>query len=281
MSAPPECPDLSMWAGEATARGTDPPLIGAELLDVIRDGIEAHPRSAQKEIGPSEIGHPCNRWLAHRLAGTTPTGLQKPPWRQAVGTAVHDHFDTWLDRANNHRGTRWLFNLRVMVGELYPGRPITGRLDALDLATATVVDLKVHGPNGMKTYAPPKPESPQYDVQLDLYGCGAINAGFPIDTVGILRVPSAGELDDAIWRPRPHNPRRAADALARAGAIAQMVDAIGTAAIPLQSTTEHYCHRCDFFAPNTTDLTQACPGDAGWIAKRDSRPDSLHNLIAS
>lgn len=276
-----DCPDLSMWASEAVARGTDPELVGREVLGAIREGIENHPRSAQKEIGPSELGHPCNRWLAHRLANTEPTGLQSPPWRQAVGTAVHDAFDTWLDYANQQRGMRWLFNLRVNVGELYPGRPITGRLDALDVLTGTVVDLKVPGATAMKNYGAGKPESPQYRVQTQLYARGAHRAGFPVNTVGVLRVPAAGELSSAVWKHTPYDEQVAVNALERAGAIAQMVNAIGDAAAPLQTTTEHYCARCPFFAPGATDLTRACPGDAAWIAKRDARPDSLHHLIAS
>lgn len=277
----PDCPDLTMWATEATARGTDPELVGTEVLAAIREGIENHPRSAQKEIGPSEIGHPCNRWIAHRLANTEPTGLQSPPWRQAVGTAVHDAFDTWLDHANTQRGTRWLFNLRVNVGELYPGRPITGRLDALDVTTGTVIDLKCTGPTALKNYGPGKPESPQYRVQTQLYARGAHRAGFPVSTVGVLRVPTAGELSSAVWKHTPYDETVAVNALQRVGAIAQMVDAIGDGAPPLQSTTEHYCSRCPFFAPAATDLTRACPGDAAWIAKRDARPDPLHDLIAS
>lgn len=272
--------DLSSWAENILQFGADPEPLGAELIAAVREGIEAHPRSAQTEIGPSEIGHPCNRWLAHRLARTPPTGLQTPPWRQAVGTAVHEPFSDWLHRWNEIHGTRYLTDLRVNVGELYPGRPIWGTLDALDIVTATIIDLKVPGRTAMKTYRDGQPESPQYEVQTDLYGKGAANHGFPIASVGILRLPAAGELSDAVWKCRPHDPARAQRALDRAGGIARMVDALGPKAIPLQPTAEHYCHRCDFFAPNTTDLTKGCPGDATWAAKRDARPNSLSSLIA-
>lgn len=272
--------DLTSFVDYATRHGADPLPLRDDLLAAVREGIDAHPRSQQTEIGPSQIGHPCNRWLAHFFAGTTPTGLQRPPWRQAVGTAVHTDFSAWLHRWNAEHRTRYLTDLRVMVGELYPGRPIHGHLDALDLETATVIDLKVPGPSAMKNNAEGKPEDPQYATQLDLYGQGACNAGFPVASVGILRLPAAGELADAIWKPRPHNPARAEQALARAGGIAQMVNALGPAAIPLQPTTEHYCNRCEFFAPNTTDPTRSCPGDEAWIAKRDARPDPITQLIA-
>lgn len=621
----PGCPDLSGFADCATHRGADPFPVGDELLAAVREGIDAHPRSGQTELGPSEIGTPCNRWLAHRLAGTPHTGLTKPPWRQAVGTAVHEQFSVWLHRWNAEHGVRWLTDIRVQVGELYDGRPIYGTLDALDLITATVVDLKglavdipiptpdgwstmgqlrvgdqvfgadgqpctvtakspVHGdrpcfrvtfndgasiitdnvhlwrfvadkgsngdrqtlilstedaaaqisnpgtgqrhlrvvnpealdlpdadlpihpyvfgawlgdghrsagvigkpddelfdhirscgyevsephgerginrsvyglvtqlraaglvwpkndptlrghqpmagmkfvpaiymrsgvgqrlallqglmdtdgtwnkkrkqaafsntdkalahavaelvrslgwkaklceytghgfgkdvtaysvaftpydanpfrlsrkadlvrlagsksarhrivqsiepvpivatqciqvdaadqmflcgeemvpthncpgPTALRTYGPGKPENPQYDVQLDLYGQGAVNAGFPVASVGVLRLPAAGELADAVWRARPHNPDRAQAALARAGAIARMVDTLGPAAIGLQPTTARFCARCPYFHPTATDLTTSCPGDPAWQAWRDARPDPLTALIA-
>lgn len=275
-----DIPDLSGWAADTTHFGADPEPLGADLIDMVREGIEAHPRSAQKEIGPSELGHPCNRWLAHRLAGTPASSVRKPPWRQAVGTAVHTDFSVWCHQWNERHGVRYLTDLRVMVGELYPGRPISGHLDAVDIITATVIDLKVPGATAMKTYAAGKPESPQYDVQLDCYGQGAVNAGFPVASVGILRLPAAGELDSAVWKPRPHNPERAAAALQRAGAIALMVNAIGPAAIPLQPTYDHYCQRCDYFQPDATDLTRGCPGDAVVVAKRATPPAHLTALIA-
>ncbi|HEY9414089.1 MAG TPA: hypothetical protein VIQ30_04955 [Pseudonocardia sp.] len=276
-----DCPDLAAWAADTTHHGANPGPLGDELLDVVKEGILAHPRSQQREIGPSQIGHPCNRWLAHFFADTPPTGLQKPPWRQAVGTAVHAEFSLWCHQWNANHGTRFLTDLKVWIGDLYGGRPIFGTLDALDVITATVIDLKVPGKSAMQRYRDGQPESPQYDVQIDGYGNGACNAGFPVSNVGILRLPAAGELHEATWKARPHNPQRGTEALARAGAIAQMVEAIGPAAIPLQVTAEHYCQRCDYFAPNTTDLTRSCPGDAAFIAKRDARPDPLHDLIAS
>lgn len=272
--------DLSIWTDGISRIDLNPEPLGRELVAAVREGIEAHPRSAQTELGPSELGHPCNRWLAHRFAGTAPTGLQSPPWRQAVGTAVHRDFSDWLHRWNAEHGTRYLTDLRVMVGELYPGRPIWGTLDALDIATATIIDLKVPGRTAMKTYADGKPESPQYDTQIDLYAKGATHHGFPVQSVGILRLPAAGELSDAVWKCRPHDPARAQVALDRAGGIARIVEALGPKAIPLQPTTSHYCQRCDFFQPNITDLARGCPGDAGWIAARDAKPDPLAALIA-
>lgn len=278
-----DCPDLTPWAADTRHVGAEPGVLRDELLAVIREGVDAHPRSLQAEIGPSEIGHPCNRWLAHFFAGSPRRPETKAAWRPAVGTAVHIQFSDWLHRWNAEHGTRYLTDLTVWVGDLYPGRPVFGTLDALDIVTATVIDLKVPGPTQMKAHktAAGGPErSPVYRTQKHLYARGACNAGFPVASVGILRVPAAGDLEDAIWTHEPYREQVAVDALARAGGIAQMVKAIGPAAVPLQPTAEHYCATCPFFAANTTDLTQACPGDAAWIAKRDSKRSTLQDLIA-
>ena len=278
-----DCPDLSGFVDLAKPNkfGEDPARLREELLGAMREGVENQPRSLQTEIGPSEIGHACNRWLAHRLAGTEEVGLQSVKWKAAVGTAVHDHFTDWMHAYNERHGVRFLADVRVWVGDLYAGRPITGKLDAFDLWTLTVVDLKTGSKSMLERYGPGKPENPQYEVQTDLYGVGATNAGLPVRNVGLLRVPRDGELNDSVWKVRPHEPARAATALARASGIAQMVNALGPAAIPLQPTANHYCGTCPFFSPMASDLTKACPGDPEFLAQRAKRSDSLTSLIAS
>lgn len=276
-----DCPDLTGWATEIRS-DADPEQLPDELLGVITEGINAHPRSQQKEIGPSEIGHPCNRWLAHFFAGT-PRRQRSVPWRPAVGTAVHTDLSVWLHRWNETHGTRWLTDIKVWVGDLYEGRPIVGHLDALDLWTATVVDFKIPGPGQMKTHrsAAGGPEQqPSYRTQKHLYAKGCVNAGFPVRQVAILRLPAAGELDDAIWTVEPYQPALAETALVRAGGIARMVDTLGVEAIPLQPTSENYCAGCPFFEPHTTDLHTGCPGDQAFITKRDNRRSTLLDLIA-
>lgn len=258
-------------------RGGDTTETRDDVISVVRTAIEAHPRSQQVEIGPSEIGHPCQRWLAYRLANVPATGNELPPWRQAVGTAVHDAFTLWMVEANEPlEDARWWPDLTVEVGELYPGRVITGHTDLYDRMTATVVDLKVPGPSAMKTYKRGD-ESPQYRIQTHLYGRGVTRMGLHVDHVATLRLPAAGELHDAIWKCEPYDAQLANDALIRAGAVATLVDQVGPAAATIMPTTDHYCHRCPFFLPGSTDLTRGCPGDAGRVAV--TRPDSLQSLI--
>lgn len=279
-----DCPDLHGWVEEIRpGAGADPAALVDDLIGMVAEGIAAHPRSAQTEIGPSEVGHPCNRWLAHHFAGT-PRRESKPMWRAAVGTAVDGDLKAWAHRWNEaHDTVRWLTDLLVWVGDLYPGRPVFGTLDVLDLWTATVVDLKVPGPSQMKAHktASGGPErSPTYRIQKQLYARGCANAGFVPLHVGILRLPSAGELQDAIWTFEAYRPDVAETALARAGGIARMVDALGVDAIPLQPTTEQYCQGCPFYDPATTDLRVACPGAEKVIERRSTSPQYMSALIA-
>lgn len=273
-----QVPDLTRWAGEATNRQGGADTAIEVLLAAFREGVQAHPRSTQTEIGPSEVGHPCDRWLAHRLAGTPPTGKQLLGWRQAVGTAVHEAATVWVHDWNANHDTVWLADLYVDVGELYPGRPIRGSLDFLHLPTATIIDLKVPGPTAMRTYRAGHVESPQYDIQRHLYGRGCQRSGFTPEHVAILRTPSAGELHEAIWTHEPYNETKAVDALNRAGGIARLVDALGSDAAPMLGVTEHYCTRCEWFAPSATDLSRACPGAGNRAAS--TPPAALTSLIA-
>ena len=281
-----DCPDLSPYAADyrpdIAARGVE--VLRDDLLGVVKEALDNHPRGLQKEIGPSELGHPCGRWLGYKLAGVPHVGIQAPKWRPAVGTAVHTKFSDMLHAWNERHEFRWLTDIRVWIGDLYPGRPITGHFDFFDTWTGTCGDLKVPGPSSMKRHGPGKPENPQYDVQFDSYGNGAVNAGLPVRFVGSLRLPAAGELEDAVWKVRPHNPQRATDALTRAGSIAKLVDTVGTAAIPWQDAVEHFCGTCPWYRPGSTDLQTGCPGAESFQQARQVRAqsstDSLTSLIA-
>lgn len=293
--------DTVNWPAVAcppTLRGTDPDVLRAEIVGIVARGIDNHPRSQQVEIGPSEYGHPCARALAYKLAGTDPTGTEKPPWRQAVGTAVHAEFSGWLAEANldptapptqaarvlhamgvraKDVGTRWFPDLKVTVGT-YGGRVLKGHLDLYDAATATIVDLKVPGSSQMKAHrSGPRITHDEYRAQVMGYARGAKAAGFPVDRVALLRLPASGELHDHTWQCEPYDEQVVVDALQRLAGIQGLVDAVGAQAPAAFPTTEHFCGRCPWFSPGATDLTKGCPGDP---AARVNQPDPLHALIA-
>jgi hypothetical protein len=277
----PDVADLSTWT-DLIRPVEDIAELRALLLEVVEEGIAAHPRSAQAEIGPSEVGDPCARKLAHKFAGT-PRREQPPMWRAAVGTSIDAQLKDWCHAWNEAHGTRFLTDVKVYVGDLYPGRPVTGHLDVLDLWTATVVDVKAPGPTTMKKHktATGGPErDPTYRRQKHLYGLGVRNAGFPAEWVAILRLPTAGELRDAIWTYERLDVELARSALVRAGGIAQTVAALGADAVPLFEASESFCFGCPFMAPHTTDLRTGCPGTEAAQARRATPPAVLTSLIA-
>lgn len=242
-----------------TARGGDPTLVRDELLRYIGDAITNHPRSLQTRIGPSEIGMPCSRRLAHKLAGTPESNQRDIPWRPTVGTAVHSWLETSLQAVNDTLTyDRFYLEERLSVGTI-GGVEITGSCDCYDRVTATSIDWKIVGPTALKKYRKDGPGA-QYRAQAHLYGRGWQRAGNPIDHVAVMFLPSNGELDDAHYWTEPYDEQIALDALARAESVAQLVAVAGSAAAAVLPVTDAHCRYCPFFQANATDLTVACPG---------------------
>lgn len=204
-----------------------PAVVHDEIMHFIRHAITDHPRSAQKRIGPSEIGLECTRRLAHKLAGHDEPE-RVTPWKPTVGTAIH----TWLEGvfadANRSLWTdtpRFLLERRVNVGEIN-GVTITGSCDFFDTATGIVNDWKTCGKTRLQTYKRKGPGG-QYRTQAHLYGRGWQRAGHTVNHVMITFLPRDGELSDThLWH-EPYDETIAIAALDRATGITQLIDTVG------------------------------------------------------
>lgn len=256
-------------------RGGDSALLFQELLDVIQRGITNHPRSQQTRIGPSEIGTPCTRRLAHKLAGTPAARPEDPAWKPTVGTAIHSWLeDVFRDDRRGQDVARWLLEQKVRVGQI-AGDDIDGSTDLYDRTTASVVDWKTCGPSRLKHYRAHGPGQ-QYRVQAHLYGRGWAARGLPVDQVMVVFLPRNGELREAFHWSEPYDEQVAVEALARANQVATTVNALGFKAFALLPTDPADCTFCPWWQPGANDLAVACPGDPS----RAARPDSLTSLIA-
>lgn len=262
LTTPP--PLLDRLPGHLTTPEADPDLLRSELLALIADTIEAHPRSQQVALGPSEVGHPCARRIGYQLLGH-PERPGDPNWKATVGTAVHAWLEEMLTADNPRQParaegfTRWVIEATVDCGEI-AGTPLRGHCDLFDRVTGTVVDWKTVGPTQLKKYRTSGPGE-QYRIQAHLYGRGWARRGQDVRTVAVMFLPRQGELRDAYYWHEPYDEQVALDAIARAEGIALTTQALGSSAPAALPTADAYCSLCPFYKAGSTDPAVGCPGD--------------------
>lgn len=246
-------------------RGGDPRLVFDELIHLIGQAVNNAPRTLQKRIGPSEIGAPCDRQLAHKIAGTMPAE-RGDKWRAAVGTAIHAQVEDWLRAANRaHReatgdeATRYLLEQPVNVGQI-GGVDIIGHCDAYDRVTATQIDWKTASKTRLAHYRKHGPSQTQR-VQAHLYGKGWAARGVTVDTVMLVFLPRDGNLTDSFHWSEPYDSAVAVAALRRANRADALVKALGSDAYTIDN--EHLTLRglAVLADPNGTPDALALPLD--------------------
>lgn len=126
----------------------------AEVRRVVNITAAEAPRSQQIHLGPSEIGHACDRNVVGKLAGVPRTNHVMDPWPSIVGTAVHAWLEAAFRSENGRLGRiRWVPEARVT--------PIDGHAGTADLYDADEqsvddhkgvwVDTPIATPNGWTT----------------------------------------------------------------------------------------------------------------------------------
>jgi len=219
---------------------TAPTLLGADLIRTVVDAARHSPRNLQQAIGPSEVGHPCSRRIAYKVAGAPRTWTDADPWASIIGTAVH----AWLAAAFAAENLvldepRWLVEQRV-----HPSSGLSGSCDLYDTHTDTVIDHKVVGSTTLadaKAHGP----TPQYRIQVHTYGLGWERLGKQPREVAIAYWPRSGYLSGLyVWR-EPYDRSIADAALDR-------LSNISAAALSLD-IVEH---------PERTALIPAAPSDS-------------------
>jgi hypothetical protein len=243
-----------------------------ELIGAIKDAIRNSDRTLQRMIGPSEIGHPCNRSIGYKLL-QIPERPRAVGWKATVGTGGHMWLETAMDRYNLQHyellgyNERFYIETKVNVGEVN-GVPITGSCDVYDRVTGTVIDWKFPGPTILKGYQRKRDPGDQYRAQAHLYGRGWVRAGLPVNRVMIIFLPRDGELDDNYPWSEAYDEQVALDALERLSGIDLAVQALGTGALELLSTAPYWCNYCPFYMRDSKDLSVGCPGDTEHAAGR-------------
>lgn len=274
--------------------GAAPRVLLREALDIFATAARNAPRTLQRRIGPSEIGTPCARRLAYKLA-EAPEHNHPDGWRPTVGTAVHAWIAESLAEHNirfreRHGFTRYLIEQRVTVGAI-GGEDVSGSSDCYDRVTAEVIDWKVVGVTTLKSVKRAARvnalggigpiSKPGYRVQAHLYGLGFERAGLPVHGVNVVYLPSSGELRDAQIEHEPYDRSIAAQAIARADAIAGAMAAAGAenmiSGLPRE---DDFCTYCPFYSPGAKPqyVWDGCPGAP--VGTRDESPNES-GLIAA
>lgn len=167
-----------------------------DLQDIILWSERSSPRSRQRAIGPSEIGDPCDRRIAYKIAGTAPANTNGDPWPAIVGTAIHGWLEKAIGRYQRENGDQgWITEARVRPDEM-----VSGSSDLFHVPTGTVVDWKTTNADTIKKLHRGGSPSPGYITQINLYGLGHERAGRVVKNVSLVYLARSGWLNDAfVW----------------------------------------------------------------------------------
>ena len=211
-------------------------------------------RSAQRHLGPSEIGTPCDRRIAYSLSGHRPTNPGGDGYAAWVGTQCHrgmaDIYE-WADGKSGRFDTETPLN--------FPSKLVPrGTGDLLDRKLRCFIDWKFMGTWSLKSLRDKGP-SPTYRVQIHTYAYGAAQRGEKVDRVAIVGMPRQGaSLDEMhVWS-EPYDESIARKALTRVAEIGKEMDGGST---PADFDTADDCRYCPFHLPKSTDLGHACCGN--------------------
>lgn len=217
------------------------------IIEIALRAERSSARSNQVQIGPSEVGNPCDRRLAYRLTGTPHVNTAFDPWPAVVGTAVH----AWMEDAVN--GWNWAHTdnpewLPEQTLQIDNGT-VLGHSDLYRAKTCTVVDYKTAGPDVMKKVRENGPP-PHYVVQAQIYGLGFVQSGRCVERVALAFLPRAGWLRDMFVWSTPYDESVARSALQRV---------YGLASTALELDVINHPHRFEQFSCHPSDLCGSCP----------------------
>lgn len=236
-----------------------------EIQRMVREFDASRPRSMQKHLGPSEIGAPCDRQIAMKLAQVPEINDVADPWFPIVGSAVHEwlakmvgwYNDVWLDRAAN---PRFIIENRVHVVADNQGYTTSGSTDIYDVDMQRVVDWKIVGTTTMRKVeagaTPHEKAGPQYTVQGMTYGKGWVQAGYPVKSVLIAFLPRSNYLNKMKLVEIPYDQSIADAAQARVAAIDQLRQVVKPHEFPAGGCTIW----CPFYRPGFPLGPTSCPG---------------------
>lgn len=176
---------------------------GQVLKDVAVRYAERLPRNVQRHLGPSELGHQCDRLLIGKMAGPAVHHVNQlaDPWASMVGTAIHAFLEKAFDwdnkasAASRNGHARWQTEYRV-TPDPHARQPHPGTADLYDYETRTLCDHKALGDSSrakLRSHGPPQ----HYYIQMLLYAIGYMQLGYPVMRIVLAAWPrTKSSLDE-------------------------------------------------------------------------------------
>jgi hypothetical protein len=243
-------PDHSGLHTGCTEPPTPPSTLG-EIGPALARYEARRPRTVQTTLGPSELGTPCARQIALKLAGVQrhERGL---PWAPMCGTAVHSLMESVLEAENERLGRpRWVVEETVRLDD-----ELTGHGDAYDADNSLVIDWKYTGTTARrkaarKTVPNDQLVSTEYRVQAHLYGLGHENAGRRVTHVRLVMLARSHDFSESVEWTEEYRPDIAVDAMTRFYDIRDQVTNMDGATHPerlagIEATPGDACKWCPF-----------------------------------
>ncbi len=236
-----------------------------EIIKFVRAYDASRPRSLQTHLGPSEIGSPCMRQIAMKLAGVEPVNETADPWFPIIGSAVHAWLAVALDWYQYNvlgmtpDNPRFIIEQRVHA-ESEGGYTTSGSSDVFDTLYDRVVDWKIVGTNTMRKVEDEAwwqhDTGQQYHVQGQTYGKGWMQRGFHVSEVMVVFLPRSNFLHRMKIKVLPFDPSVADRAQERVHAIDQLRQVIPPHELPAGGCSIW----CPFFRPKVPLGATSCPG---------------------
>ena len=161
-----------------------------ELKEVVIRYADRLPRNVQRHLGPSELGHHCDRQLVGKMAGVSfgrgAGNMLHDPWASIVGTAIHAFLEqafTW-EAGNNGR---WVAETKVCP-DPNAAQPHPGTADLYDIESRTLVDHKCQS-EAIRTRLRKDGPPFHYYVQMLLYSVGYMLLGHDVERVVLASWP--------------------------------------------------------------------------------------------
>ena len=175
-----------------------------ELREVVLKYAARLPRNVQRHLGPSELGHHCDRQLVGKMAGidfgSGAGNMLHDSWPSIVGTALHAFLEQafqWDSQWNSNG--RWLTETRVTPD---PGAesPHPGTADLFDTVFNVLSDHKCQSETirtRLRRSGPPY----HYYIQMLLYALGYMHNGYSVQRIVLISWPrTKSSLDDMfVW----------------------------------------------------------------------------------